>query len=214
METLRLIEHPVLQQKLGILRNKSTHAAELRRLLNDISLLLTYEACKNLELRRIHVDTPFGVSEVSEIVKHPLVVSIMRAGNSMLEGVLTILPQAEVGHIGIYHDRFSQNTVEYYLRMPNKEHLQEREVLLVDPLMATGDTMVASVDRLKQFNVGRISVLCVLASRVSLEKLAYHHPQICVYALGVEEQLNDQGYIIPGIGDIGSRLYGWTKRES
>ncbi len=214
MDFLRLIEHPVLQQKLGILRNKSTNAAELRRLLHDISILLAYEATKNLQLRQTQVDTPFGVSEVSEIVKIPLIVSIMRAGNSMLEGVLTILPQAEVGHIGIYRDRFSQNTVEYYLRLPNREHLQERDILLVDPMIATGDTMVASIDRLKQFEVGRISVLCALASRVSLEKLRSFHPQICVYTLGVEERLNDQGYLIPGMGDIGSRLYGWTKRES
>ncbi len=213
MDFLQLIKHPVLQQKMGILRNRHTNAAELRRLLNEISILLTYEATKNLKLTPIQIETPFGLGEVVEISALPVIVSIMRAGNSMLEGVLTVLPQAEVGHIGIYRDRFSLNTVEYYLRLPNRENLQGREILLVDPLIATGDTMVASIDRLKQFKVGQISVLCVLASQLSLEKLAYFHPEIYIYTLGVEEQLNDQGYLIPGMGDIGSRLYGWKREE-
>jgi uracil phosphoribosyltransferase len=213
LKTVQLIEHPVLQYKLGILRNKQTASSELRRVIHDITILLTYEATRNLELRKMHIETPFGASEVCELTDIPLIVSIMRAGNSMLEGVLTILPQAEVGHIGIYRDRFSHNTVEYYLRLPKSRHQPGKSVFLVDPLVATGDTVLASIDRLKQFHLEKITVICLVASRVSLEKIAYFHPSVLVYTLGIEENLDEQGFLIPGMGDIGSRLYGWTSEN-
>src|SRR5690606_27527647 len=130
-----------------------------------------------------------------------VVVSIMRAGNGMLDGVLETLPYSSAGHIGIYRDKFINNTVEYYFKVPSDS--KGKEVLLLDPMLATGDTMIAAIDRLKQYNVGKITLLCVLVSPQGLERLHYFHPDVEVYALSMEEGLNEKGYLLPGMGDAG-----------
>ncbi len=208
-EFLQVIKHPALQHKLSILRSKNTSSAEVRRIINEISILLTYEATRELPLKNIEVETPMGLSQAQYMSQPPLVVSILRAGNSMLDGVLTILAEAKVGHIGIYRDRFTQNTVEYYFRLPDKNHVEGKEVLLVDPLVATGDTVLASIERLRQFGVGKISILCILISKMALERIQYFYPEVIIYTVGIEEQVNEQGFLIPGIGDVSGRLYGW-----
>lgn len=209
-ESLHLINHPALQHKLGVLRDRHTHSAEVRRIISEISALLAYEATRNLSLQSVEVETPMEGCATHRLTEPPLVVSILRAGNSMLEGVLMILTEAKVGHIGIYRDRFTQNTVEYYFRLPDKNHVQDKEVLLVDPLVATGDTVLAAIERLSQFGVSRISVLCILISRPALERIQYFYPEVQIYAVGIEEKLNEEGFLMPGIGDVSSRLYGWV----
>lgn len=207
--SLHLLDHPALQHKLGILRNKQTSSAEVRRVVTEISTLLAYEATRNLPLRSAQVETPMGMSTIYQIEQPPLVVSILRAGSSMLDGILSVVCEAKVGHIGIYRDRFTQNTVEYYFRLPDRNHVKDKTVLLVDPLVATGDTVLAGIERLQQFGVGVISVLCLLISRVALQRIQHFYPEVLIYAVGVEENLNEQGFLLPGIGDISSRLYGW-----
>lgn len=207
--SLHLLDHPALQHKLSILRNKQTSSAEVRRIITEISTFLAYEATRNLSLCSAEVETPMGTSAVHKIEHSPLVVAILRAGNSMLEGIFAVLSEAKVGHIGIYRDRFTQNTIEYYFRLPDRNHVQGKAVLLVDPLVATGDTILAGIARLQQFGVGAISVLCILISRVALEKIQHFYPEVTIYTVGIEEKLDSQGFLLPGIGDISSRLYGW-----
>lgn len=175
--SLHVLDHPALQHKLGILRNKHASSAEVRRIIVEISTLLAYEATRHLSLHSTPVETPMGVSVAYHITQPPLIVSILRAGNSMLDGVLAVLADAKVGHIGIYRDRFTQNTIEYYFRLPDRNHVQGKEILLVDPLVATGDTVLASIERLKQFAVGTISVLCLLISRPALERIQHFYPK-------------------------------------
>lgn len=207
--SLHLADHPALQHKLGILRNKQTSSAEVRNTISEIAALLAYEATRHLDLEDCVVETPMGGTVVKHITLPPLVVSILRAGNSMLNGVLSVLSEAKVGHIGIYRDRFTQDTVEYYFRLPDRNHVQGKEVILIDPLVATGDTMLACIDRLQQFGVGMISLLCLLISKPALERIQHFYPDVLIYTIGVEQNLNEQGFLIPGIGDVSSRLYGW-----
>jgi len=207
--SLHLLAHPVLQHKLGILRNKRTTSAEVRRIITEISTLLAYEATRNLSLRSAQVETPMGISAICQIEQPPLIVSILRAGGSMVDGILAVLCDAKVGHIGIYRDRFTQNTIEYYFRLPDGNHVKDKAVLLVDPLVATGDTVLAGIERLQQFGVGIISVVCILISRVALERIQHFYPEVMIYTVGVEENLDERGFLLPGIGDISSRLYGW-----
>lgn len=204
-----LLEHPVLQHKLGVLRNKFTSSAEVRQIISEISTLLAYEATRHLTLRTVDVQTPMGGSTAYRIEHPPLVVSIMRAGNSMLDGVLAILSESKVGHIGIYRDRFTLNTVEYYFRLPDRNHVHGKEVLLIDPLVATGDTVLASIERLKQFEVGKITILCLLISKEAIERIQHFYPDVAMYAVGIEKNMDQQGFLTPGIGDVSSRLYGW-----
>jgi uracil phosphoribosyltransferase len=212
---LQVLNHPALQHKLGILRNKRTTSAEIRQIICEISMLIAYEASRQLSLESIEVETPMGVSPASRLVQSPLVVSILRAGNSMLDGVLAILSDAKVGHIGIYRDKLTQNTVEYYFRLPSKNYVKDREVFLIDPLVATGDTILSAIERLRQFEVGKISVLCLLISGSALARIEHFYPEVSVFTLGIEDSVNGDGYLMPGIGDVSSRLYGWpTEDES
>jgi uracil phosphoribosyltransferase len=213
-DSLQLLDHPALQHKLGILRDKQTSSAEIRLIIGEISTLIAYEAARHLSLQNVEVATPVGTSTVRQIVETPLVVSILRAGNSMLDGVLAILSEAKVGHIGIYRDKLTQNTVEYYFRLPDKNHVEDKEVFLIDPLVATGDTVLAAVERLQQFGVGKISMLCLLISRIALERIEHFYPEVTIYTLGIEENVDEQGYLIPGMGDVSSRLYGWVREAN
>ena len=205
MEKLTIINHPVLQHKLTLLRNKQTKSCEFRRLLNEISGLLAYESTRELALQAVDIETPLEKMQGREVKDPPIVVSIMRAGNGMLDGLLTMLPFAGAGHIGIYRDRFIQNTVEYYFRLPKKS--AGKQVLLADPLLATGDTAIACIDRLKQYGVGKITMLCVLVSEQGIQKLHHFHPDVHILALSKERDLNADGHLLPGVGDAGDRLY-------
>lgn len=205
MKNLTLVSHPIITHTLTRLRDKNTTPSAFRRKLYEISRLIAYEATRDLPLTSTEIETPMAKMKSDRITDVPVIVSIMRAGNGMLEGLLAMMPFAAAGHIGIYRDKFIKNTVEYYFKVP--ENIKGRRIFLADPLLATGDTAVACVDRLKQYEVGPITMLCVLCSKEGLAKLAHFHPDVKVYAVSVEPEMNERGYLIPGLGDAGDRLY-------
>ena len=200
------VNHPVISHKLSFLRDSNTGAQEFRGIMNEISRLMAYEATSDLHTEKVSIETPLEKTDVQRIDNAPMVISIMRAGNGMVDGILSVLPFASAGHIGIYRDKFIGNTVEYYFKIP--ENPKGRPVILVDPLVATGDTAVACLDRLKQYEVGQIKILCLLISPEGLEKIHHFHPDVIVYTAAKERGLTDKGYLLPGIGDAGDRLYG------
>jgi len=200
-----VIDHPLLLQKLRYLMDTRTNAPEFRRLMHETSILLTYEALKDWATEEIEIPTPTGNAMIRTLANHPMVIPIMRAGNGMLTGVLDALPLAPVGHIGIYRDRDLDSTVEYFLRLP--ENIKDAPVLLLDPIIATGDTMCASVSRLRRFGVGEIRVLTILASKIGLDKLRATDSNVSVWGLRLEEALDESGRLSPGPGDVSARYY-------
>lgn len=205
MSNFKLVEHPILKHKLGFLRDKETRSSEFRSIIKEMSRLLAYEATREMTTTSTTVETPLATANVERIEVKPIIVSIMRAGNGMLDGLLSLLPFASAGHIGIYRDKFIKNTVEYYFKLP--DDCKGRPILLADPLLATADTAIACVDRLKQYEVGPIKMLCFLVSSEGLERFHHFHPDVEVYAVAKEEGLNKDGYLLPGLGDAGGRLY-------
>ena len=202
----KIIRHPVLSHNLTKLRDAETRPMEFRRVLEQLSSLMAYEVTRDLGTTATKISTPLEDTESLMVSDDLAIVTIMRAGNGMLDGLLHMLPFSRVGHIGIYRDKFTRQTVEYYFRLP--EQIKGRTVLLADPLIATGDTAVAAIDRLKEYGVGTIRCVSVLAAPEGLVKLHESHPDLEVYTLSVERQLNEMGYILPGLGDAGDRLYG------
>lgn len=201
----KMMEHPVLQHNLTMLRNKKTPAAAFRRIMSEMSCLMAYEVSKNLKTKKTSVETPFERVDAQMIEEKLILVPILRAGYGMLEGMQKLLPFARVGHVGIYRDKNINSTVEYYFRLPNQPEGQR--VLLIDPLLATGDTAIAAIDRLKQYQVGSIELVCILAAPQGLEALQSTHPDVQVHCISVEKSLDEKGYIRPGLGDAGDRLY-------
>lgn len=200
------VNHPLLRHKLGYLRDKNTQSNEFRDLVQEISKILAYEVMREWnEFDHVEVETPIAKAKIDRIVNAPIAVSIMRAGNGMLDAVLSMIPFASAGHIGIYRDKFLKTTVEYYFKMPQKS--KGRTVILCDPLIATGDTIVAALERLKQYEVGRIKIISILVSEQGLAKIQKFHPDVDIYFLNIERELNDLGYLVPGLGDAGDRLY-------
>jgi uracil phosphoribosyltransferase len=205
MKIFNQLSHPVLEHKLGYLREKKTQPYLFRNIIREISCFLAYEATRDLTTLPVEIETPLKATRAKRILEPPVIITIMRAGNAMFESMMDILPFAQGGHIGIYRDKFIKNTVEYYFKLPDQ--CQNRPVLLVDPLLATGDTAIASIDRLKENNVGKIKFLAILVSPQGLERLHHFHPDVDVYALSLEDGLTDEGYLLPGLGDAGNRLY-------
>lgn len=199
------VKHPILQHKLARLRCKNTDPIGFRGIMNELGKFLAYEYSKNMVMEEFEVETPLAKTTGLRPKKYPMCVSILRAGNGMLDGVLETLPYAPAGHIGIYRDKFIDNTVEYYFKLPS-DH-KGRDVLLIDPMLATGDTAIASIDRLKQYGVGKITMMSVLVSPGGVERLHHFHPDVDIICISKEEGLNDKGYLLPGIGDAGDRLY-------
>lgn len=207
MKNCHVINHPVLQHHLTGLRDQKTSSAEFRRTMAEMSKLIAYEATKDLTVKSISVQTPLeNMTQAPAIADDLIVVSLMRAGNGMLDAVMETLPFAQVGHIGIYRDKFINNTVEYFFRLPNK--VEKKKVLLLDPLLATGDTAVAALERLKEYGVGEIRMLCLLASQPGLQQIQEFHPDVSIYCVSIERALDQKGFLLPGIGDAGNRLYG------
>lgn len=199
------IKHPLIEHKLCFLRDKETSGDEFRRIIMELTRFLAFEATQDLSLRSVEIETPIARTQASKIENAPIIVSIMRAGNGMMDAMLTLLPFCSAGHIGIYRDKFINNTVEYYFKLPGE--VKGRDILLLDPLLATGDTAISSIDRLKQYDVGKIKFLSILSSAVGAEKLHHFHPDVDIYTLGAGEELNEGGYLTPGFGDAGDRLY-------
>lgn len=203
---LKVLNHPLLAHKLGHLRDKNTNGNDFRNLMTEISKSLTYEAMSDwTDTDLVEVETPIAKTRVTRIMNPPIAVAILRAGNGMLDGVLSMIPVASAGFIGIYRDKFIQNTVEYYFKLPAKP--EGRTILLCDPLIATADTMIASIDRLKSYHVGKIKVLSILISEHAVKRLEHFHPDVEIYAINVEKEMTENGYLVPGLGDAGDRLY-------
>jgi uracil phosphoribosyltransferase len=205
-KNIKVINHPLLKHKLGYLRDKNTYSHEFREIVKEISKVLIYEAMRDWkDLESVAIETPIAKAQVERIVRPPVVVSIMRAGNGMLDGALSMIPFAATGFIGIYRDKFIHNTVEYYFKMP--QDIKGKQILLCDPLIATADTMIAALDRLKNYGVGHVKVITILASNSGLEKVLHFHPDVEIYTVNVENEMNEMGYLVPGLGDAGDRLF-------
>lgn len=206
MKNTKLINHPLLKHKLGYLRDKQTHSAEFRELMKEIGRILAYEVLRDWnEMEVVEVETPIAKTKVERIKNPPVVVSVMRAGNGLLDAVLSMVPVASAGFIGIYRDKFIHNTVEYYFKMPAK--IENKQIILCDPLIATADTMMAAIDRLKSYKVGKITVLSVLMSEHAQAMLQEYHPDVTIFTVNIEKEMNELGYLVPGLGDAGDRLY-------
>ena len=206
MKNTKVINHPLLKHKLGYLRDKQTHSAEFRELMKEIGRILAYEVLRDWnEMEVVEVETPIAKTKVERIKNPPVVVSVMRAGNGLLDAVLSMVPVASAGFIGIYRDKFIHNTVEYYFKMPAQ--IENKQIILCDPLIATADTMMAAIDRLKSYKVGKITVLSVLMSQHAQAMLQEYHPDVTIFTVNVEQEMNELGYLVPGLGDAGDRLY-------
>lgn len=202
-----LIDHPLVQHKMTLLRRKETSTAEFRRLAREISMLMAYELTRDLPLETVTIDTPLERTEAPLLSGKKLCfVSILRAGGGMLDGMLDMVPAARVAHIGLYRDPATLVPVEYYTKLPDDVH--ERLAILVDPMLATGHSAAAAIARVKQAGVMQISFACLLAAPEGVDLLAEAHPDVPVYAAGLDRELDAHGYIRPGLGDAGDRLFG------
>ena len=207
MQNLTIVEHPLIQHKLSLMRRVDTPTADFRRLLREISLLLAYEITRDLPLTTQRIQTPLMAMDAPVLAGKKLCfVSILRAGNGLLDGMLDLLPSARVGHVGLYRDPETLVAVEYYYKVP--QDLDERMTIVVDPMLATGNSAAAAVERLKQGGARQMKFLCLLAAPEGVEAFAGAHPDVPVFSAALDERLNDHGYILPGLGDAGDRMYG------
>jgi uracil phosphoribosyltransferase len=206
-ETVVVIEHPLVQHKLTLLRRAETSAAVFRALLREISMLLAYEVTRDMPLTYARINTPLASMQAPVLAGKKLVlVSIMRAGNGILDGMLELIPSARVGHIGLYRDPKTHIAIEYYFKVP--EDIAARDVLVVDPMLATGNSAVAALHRLKDTGAKSLKFICLLAAPEGIAHVQEQHPDVPIYTAAVDECLNEHGYILPGLGDAGDRLFG------
>jgi uracil phosphoribosyltransferase len=204
---LTVVDHPLVQHKLSLMRDRNTSTAEFRRLLREISLLLAYEATRDLPLEAADIETPLERGSFPVISGKKLcLVSILRAGNGILDGMIDLLPSARVGHIGIYREPRTLQAVEYYLKLP--EDLAERDVILVDPMLATGNSAVAAISRLVELKARSIKFVCLVAAPEGIDTVLGIFPEVAIVAAAVDRCLDAHGYILPGLGDAGDRLFG------
>jgi uracil phosphoribosyltransferase len=202
-----VVDHPLVRHKLSHLRDRSTSTAVFRQLVRELALLLGYEITRDLPVERRRIETPLAPMDAEFIQGKKLcIVPVLRAGLGLAEGLLDLIPQARVGHIGIYRDHRTLMAVEYFLKLPSD--LGERLTVVTDPMLATGHSAVAALDRLKRAGVGRIKFLCLLAAPEGVRHLAQAHPDVPIVTAAIDERLNEHGYIIPGLGDAGDRLFG------
>ena len=207
MPELHVVDHPLVAHKLTQMRRDTTSSERFRRLLTETSLLLTYEVTRELALRDVRITTPLTQTDQPELVAEPVVISILRAGNGLLDGVLQVFPSARVGHVGLYRDHETLEAVEYYCKFPP---LEGRMAIVVDPMLATGNSAIAALDRVMAGNPSAIRFLCLLAAPEGIAALHNAHPDVAIWTAAVDECLNEVGYIVPGLGDAGDRIYGTT----
>lgn len=202
-----LITHPLVQHKLTLMRKKEASTNSFRTLLNEISMLMAYEVTRDTAMQDVEIQTPLETMTAKVIDGKKLVlVSILRAGTGILDGMLSVVPGARVGHIGLYRDPDTLQPVEYYFKMP--KDMQERDVVVVDPMLATGNSAVAAVSRLKQLNPKSIKFVCLLTCPEGISTFHKAHPDVAIYTAAIDRQLNEHGYILPGLGDAGDRIFG------
>ena len=207
MSKVTVVDHPLVQHKLSLMRLKSTETSRFRVLLREISLLLGYEVTRDLSLEMRSSETPLSEMSAPFISGKKLVlISILRAGNGLLEGMLDLIPSARVGHVGLYRDPATLVAVEYYFKVP--DNLEDRPVITLDPMLATGNSAVAAVERIKDAGGRHIKMACLLAAPEGIEAFHAVHPDVPIFTAAIDERLNEHGYIVPGVGDAGDRLYG------
>lgn len=207
MSKVIVMDHPLIQHKIGWIRREETGSKDFRTLISEIAMLMCYEATRDLKLKDIEVQTPICKTTVKELKgKKMAVVPILRAGLGMVDGMLSLIPAAKVGHIGLYRDPVSLDPVEYYCKLP--EDCSEREVFVVDPMLATGGSSVAAIQMLKNRGVKNIHFMCIIAAPEGLERMKKEHPDVDINIGALDERLNDHGYIVPGLGDAGDRIFG------
>ncbi|MCH5273589.1 MAG: uracil phosphoribosyltransferase [Lachnospiraceae bacterium] len=207
MSTVTIMDHPLIQHKIGIMRDKNTSTKEFRALVSEIAMLIYYEASRNLPLADKEVETPLVKTTVKEIAGKKLcIVPILRAGMHMADGILNLTPNAKVGHIGLYRDEETLEPVEYFCKLPSDA--KHREIFVVDPMLATGGSAIAAIDLLKKRGIKKIRFLCLIAAPEGIEKLQAAHPDVNIFIGAKDECLNEHGYILPGLGDAGDRIYG------
>lgn len=204
---VHIIDHPLVQHKLTLMRSRETSTSTFRNLLREISMLLAYEVCRDLPTTKIPIETPIAPTMAPVLDgKKIVVISILRAGNGILDGMLEILPSARVGHIGLYRDPKTLAAVEYFFKVPDA--MGDRDAILVDPMLATGNSAVAAVERLKETGPRSIKFVCLLTCPEGIKALHGSHPDVPIYTAAIDDRLNEKSYIVPGLGDAGDRLFG------
>ena len=207
MSNVHVIDHPLVQHKLSVLRDKNTTTQDFRNIIREISMLMGYEILRDLPLEDVTIETPLEKMQTKMLAGKKLcIVPILRAGTGFLDGLLQLIPSARVGHIGLYRDPDTLEPVEYYLKFP--EDLANRRVIVVDPMLATGHSAIAAIERVKDHDATDIKFMCLMAAPEGLKAFHEAHPDVPVYTAAVDRQLNDHGYILPGIGDAGDRIFG------
>ena len=207
MADVHVIEHPLVQHKLSLLRKRDTSTRTFRQLLEEVSLLLGYEVTRDMPLKKERIETPVATTDAPFLDgKKVVLVSILRAGNGILEGVLKLIPSARVGHIGLYREPKTLIAVEYYFKVPDE--IEDRDLIVVDPMLATGHSAIAAVSRLKECKPKSIKFLCLLTAPEGVAAFHEAHPDVPIYTASIDEKLSEKGYILPGLGDAGDRLYG------
>jgi uracil phosphoribosyltransferase len=207
MSNVHLVDHPLVQHKLTLMRRKEASTNSFRRLLNEISMLMAYEVTRDMPMQDIEIETPLETMNAKVIDgKKVVLVSILRAGTGILDGMLGVVPGARVGHIGLYRDPKTLTAVEYYFKMPGG--MEERDAIVVDPMLATGNSAVAAVERLKELSPKSIKFVCLLTCPEGIETFQSAHPDVPIYTAAIDRELNSHGYILPGLGDAGDRIFG------
>ncbi len=202
-----ILNHPMIEHKISILRSKTTSTKEFRELISEIATILCLEALKDAPLKEIEVETPITKTKGHIIDENNYAfVPILRAGLGMVDGVLTLMPNAKIGHIGLYRNEETLEPVEYYCKLP--KHIEDKTVIVLDPMLATGGSGSAAITMLKKRGVKKIKFLCVIAAPVGIKKIQEDHPDVTIYVAKLDEKLNDVGYIVPGLGDAGDRIFG------
>ncbi|MBO7427018.1 MAG: uracil phosphoribosyltransferase [Clostridia bacterium] len=202
-----VFDHPLIQHKVSILRDKNTSTKEFRELVSEIAMLMAYEATRDLPLEQVEIETPVAVAKTNVIAGKKLaVVPILRAGLGMVDGLEALIPNVRVGHIGLYRDPKTLKPVEYYCKLP--EDIADRDVIVLDPMLATGGSASAAISFLKERGIKSIKFMCLIAAPCGIEKLTTDHPDVKIYCAAKDEKLNDHAYIVPGLGDAGDRLFG------
>ena len=198
--------HPLIQNKMALLRDKNTCTKEFKEIISEVAMLLCYEATRNIELKPTQVETPIALADVNVMKKEVAVVPILRAGMGMLDGILALIPTAKVGVVGLYRDPETLKPVEYYCKLPSD--IANMDVFVIDPMLATGGSAVAGVEFVKQRGAKSIKFLCILAAPEGVKALKEAHPDVDIYSAAYDKCLNDHGYIVPGLGDAGDRIFG------
>lgn len=201
------MDHPLLQHKLSILRDENTGVKDFREVVSEIATLMCYEATRDLPLEEVEIKTPITTAKFKTIAGKKLaIVPVLRAGLGMVDGILTLIPSAKVGHIGLYRDPDTLEPVEYYCKMPND--IAEREVIILDPMLATGGSASAAIQFIKNYEVKNIKLMNIIAAPEGIQRVHHDHPDVDIYCAALDEKLNDHGYIVPGLGDSGDRIFG------